>query len=144
MIEQLRQRNERANCAFLNAFLQIHLDGKEWTTKPEVLARAQEMTSQDGIGETAFYMAARGIMRVFGKTPGPRLDKFRVKRINDTHMVDVFARLMKEGKIESRTAPKEPMPGKSRGVEYSLTDMHPSYRPPLDERRLAETGSIPF
>lgn len=121
---------EQIDSVVVESFTRIHLEDHEWTFQDDVLERAKQLVTDEGmLGETTEYRLGSYLLGLIGRKPGDFLRKRQYAQISRDQISAALERLGKAKKIESRNEPREDKPHKRR-IQYSLTYLHPVYGDP--------------
>ena len=119
---------ERVDEIVIETFRRIHLDGAEWTLRDDVLRRAEELAvTEGGLGETKLYRIGSAMLRTLNRQPGTFLERRRYVQLDFIDLGIAIDSLRSRGILEDRRSPQEPLPGRHRPLQYSLTYLHPIY-----------------
>lgn len=122
--------HEQIDSVVVQSFTRIHLEDHEWTFQDDVLERAQQLVTDEGmLGETTEYRLGSYLLGLIGHEPGDFLSKRRYTQISRDQISAALERLEKAKKVEARNEPREDKPHKRR-IQYSLTYLHPVYGDP--------------
>ena len=126
---------EQVDSVVIESFRRIHLEDHEWTFKEDVIERAAQISAAEGLlGETIEYRVGSRVLRLFGREPGPFLQKRQYTPFTSGYIYAALSRLIEARKIEERNEPREDRPDKRR-IQYSLTYQHPLYGSPAYRER---------